>query len=174
MGAGTLTVYAKLGDVYRMYEIDTQVIELAIQLKERRKRGDATVWRVVDILVGHPVLTANEVARQLIRVTFPAANDAIAELVALEILRPSTAQRRNLVFQAHQVLNALHTGMDDVLDGTNCSHEGAALGSGVGRSRPAMPEILLVVLQQMTGIDWIVRSVQKPTYSRDNSSRKKS
>lgn len=101
-----------------MYEIDTQVIELAIQLKERRKRGDATVWRVVDILVVQPVLTANEVARQL-RVTFPAANDAIAELVALEILRPSTAQRRNRVFQAHQVLNALHTGMDDVLDGTN-------------------------------------------------------
>ena len=82
-----------------MYEIDTQVIELAIQLKERRKRGDATVWRVVDILVVQPVLTANEVARQL-RVTFPAANDAIAELVALEILRPSTAQRRNRVFQA--------------------------------------------------------------------------
>ena len=69
-----------------MYEIDTQVIELAIQLKERRKRGDATVWRVVDILVVQPVLTANEVARQL-RVTFPAANDAIAELVALEIVQ---------------------------------------------------------------------------------------
>ena len=42
LGAGSLTVYAKLGDVDRMYEIDTQVIELAIQLKERRKRGDAT------------------------------------------------------------------------------------------------------------------------------------
>ena len=98
--------------------LDELQAQWSIKLKERRKRGDATVWRVVDILVGQPVLTANEVARQL-RVTFPAANDAIAELVALEILRPSTAQRRNRVFQAHQVLNALHTGMDDVLDGTN-------------------------------------------------------
>ena len=50
--------------------------------------------------------------------------------------------------------------------------KGAALGSGVDRSRAAMPEILVVALQQMTAIDWIVRSVQKPTYSRDNSSRK--
>lgn len=95
-------------------EFDDLQARWSVQLKERRKRADATVWRVVDLLVGQPVITANAVARQL-RVTFPAANDAIAELVALDILRPSTEQRRNRVFQAHQVLNALYMGMDAVL-----------------------------------------------------------
>lgn len=95
--------------------LDDLQVQWSVQLSARRRRLDATVWRVADILVGQPVITANEVARQL-SVTFPAANDAIADLVELDILRPSTAQRRNRVFQAHQVLNALHTGMDEVLE----------------------------------------------------------
>ena len=97
-------------------ELDDLQGQWSAQLSASRKRRHATVWRIVALLIGQPVLTAKEVARQL-NVTFPAANDAIAELVAMDILRPSTAQRRNRVFQAHQVLNALHTGMDAVLDG---------------------------------------------------------
>lgn len=84
------------------------------QLQARRKRRHATIWRVAELLPGQPVITAKEAARQL-QVTFPAANDAIAELVEMDILRPSNAQRRNRAFQAHQVLNALHTGLDGVL-----------------------------------------------------------
>jgi Fic family protein len=84
------------------------------QLQARRKRRHATIWRVVELLPGQPVITAKEAARQL-QVTFPAANDALAELVDMDILRPSNAQRRNRAFQAHQVLNALHTGLDEVL-----------------------------------------------------------
>lgn len=84
------------------------------QFQARRKRRHATIWRVAELLPGQPVITAKEAARQL-QVTFPAANDAIAELVEMDILRPSNAQRRNRAFQTHQILNALHTGLDGVL-----------------------------------------------------------
>lgn len=97
-------------------EIDDLQTAWAEQLRARRKRRHATIWRVLELLPGQPVLSAKEAARQL-DVTFPAANDAIAELVDMDILRPATGQRRNRAFQAHQVLNALHTGMDAVLMG---------------------------------------------------------
>lgn len=96
-------------------ELDALQLGWSAQLTERRKRRHATVWRVTELLAGQPVITAKEIARQL-DVTFPAANDAIAELVALDILRPARTQKRNRVFHAHQVLNALHTGIDAVLE----------------------------------------------------------
>jgi Fic family protein len=95
-------------------EIDDIRADWNALLQARRKRRHATIWRIVELLPGQPVITAKEAARQL-QVTFPAANDALAELVELDILRPSNAQRRNRAFQAHQVLNALHTGLDEVL-----------------------------------------------------------
>ena len=84
-------------------------------LTEDGKRRDATIWKVTDLLLGQPVVTVNVVAERL-GVTFPAANDAITALVALDILRPATAQRRHRVFHAHAVMNALYTGLDAVLD----------------------------------------------------------
>ncbi len=84
-------------------------------LTEAGKRRDATIWKVTDLLLGQPVVTVNVVAERL-GVTFPAANDAITALVALDILRPATAQRRHRVFHAHAVMNALYTGLDAVLD----------------------------------------------------------
>lgn len=84
-------------------------------LTERGKRRHAAIWGVTNLLLGQPVVTVNSVAQRL-GVTFPAANDAIAELVDLGILRPANAQRRHRVFQAHEILNALYTGLDAVLD----------------------------------------------------------
>ncbi len=95
-------------------EIDDIQAGWTEQLQARRKRRHATIWRVAELLPGQPVITAKEAARQL-QVTFPAANDAIAELVEMDILRLSNAQRRNRAFQAHQILNAMHTGLDEVL-----------------------------------------------------------
>ena len=85
------------------------------QLAEKGKRRHATIWRVTDLLLGQPVVTVNSVAKRL-QVTFPAANDAITELVTLDILRPANTQRRHRVFHAHEVMNALYTGLDSVLD----------------------------------------------------------
>lgn len=85
------------------------------QLMARKRRKHATVWKVADLLIGQPVVTATEASRRL-GVTFPAANDAINDLVALDILRPNSTCKRNRVFQSHEVLNALYTGLDTVLD----------------------------------------------------------
>lgn len=84
-------------------------------LTEKAKRRHATIWKVADLLLGQPVVTVKSVADRL-GVTFPAANAAVSELVALDILRASNLQRRNRVFQAHEIMNALYTGLDTVLD----------------------------------------------------------
>jgi len=81
------------------------------------KRKHSTVHRLSDLLIGYPVLSVNEVAA-LLDASFPAANKAIEELMALDILRAPTQKRRNRVFQAHQVLNAMYTGLDDILSET--------------------------------------------------------
>jgi Fic family protein len=83
-------------------------------LAEKGKHRHAAIWGVTNLLLGQPVVTVNAVAERL-DVTFPAANDAIAELVDLDILRPANAQRRRRVFHAHEVMNALYTGLDEVL-----------------------------------------------------------
>ena len=86
-----------------------------ITLTDQRKRKDAAVWRVVDLLLGQPVITVNELVRRL-SVSFPAANQAVNDLVALGILRPANTQRRDRVFHAHEVMNALYSGLDVVLE----------------------------------------------------------
>jgi Fic family protein len=85
------------------------------QLTTQKRRKHATIWKVADLLIGQPVITATEAAKRL-GVTFPAANDAINDLAALDILRPNNTGKRNRVFQSHEVLNALYTGLDTVLD----------------------------------------------------------
>ena len=84
-------------------------------LTDQRKRKDAAVWRVVDLLLGQPVITVNELVRRL-GVSFPAANQAVNDLLNLDILRPANTQRRGRVFHAHEVMNALYTGLDIVLE----------------------------------------------------------
>ena len=85
------------------------------RLTEAGKRRHATIWKVADLLLGQPVVTVNSVAERL-GVSFPAANDAISDLVVLDILRPASTRQRHRVFHAHEVMNALYTGLDAVLD----------------------------------------------------------
>jgi Fic family protein len=87
------------------------------RLKARKTRKHATVWRLVDLLLGQPVVTVNAVAERL-DVTFQSANATIAGLVEMDILRPQGTQRRNRAFQAHEVMNLLYTGIDSVLNDT--------------------------------------------------------
>jgi len=84
-------------------------------LTEKNKRKHAAIWRVVDILLGQPLITVNELSRRL-EVSFPAANQAVEDLVAMDILRPLNDHQRHRVFQAHQVMNALYTGLDEILE----------------------------------------------------------
>ena len=84
-------------------------------LTGQSKRRHATIWKVTEILLGQPVVTINTIVAHL-GVTFPAANDAVSELIAVDILRPATQQRRHRVFHAHEVMNALYAGLDSVMD----------------------------------------------------------
>lgn len=85
------------------------------KLAEARKRKHAAAWKVIDLLLAQPVVNVNEIVRKT-GVTFPAANQAVTDLVALGILRPANDQRRHRVFHAHEVMNALYTGLDKVLE----------------------------------------------------------
>jgi predicted transcriptional regulator len=73
------------------------------------------VWALVEVLLGQPVVTVTSLAGQL-NVGFAAANAAVATLVELGVLRPQKEQRRNRVFQAHEVLNLLNTGLEAVIE----------------------------------------------------------
>ncbi|MDP2805718.1 MAG: Fic family protein [Gallionellaceae bacterium] len=84
-------------------------------LTEQAKRRHATIWKVTAMLLGQPVVTVNEIASRL-GVSFPAANDAVSALVKFDILRPSLEQQRRRVFHAHEVMNALYTGLDKVIE----------------------------------------------------------
>jgi len=79
------------------------------------KRKHAASWRVMDMLLGQPMVSANAIVKE-VGGSFGAANRAIADLVALDILRPANNQHRNRAFHAHEVMNVLYTGLDKVLD----------------------------------------------------------
>lgn len=68
-------------------------------------RSDAAARRLVEILIGYPVLSANQ-AKDHLGVSFPAANAALAQLVVLGIVTEPT-RRRNRVFVARDVIDLL-------------------------------------------------------------------
>ena len=103
--------------VHLLRELQNLADQWGERLKGRKFRRHSTVWRLVDLLLGQPVITVNAVAERL-RVSFQSANAAIASLVEMDLLRPQGLQRRNRAFQAHEVLNLLLTGMDAVLNDT--------------------------------------------------------
>lgn len=84
-------------------------------LANQKRRKDAVAWRIIDLLVGQPIVSVSALARQL-DVSFQAANTAIDELERLQIVRQTNDQRRNRHYQAHEVTNALYTGLDRVLE----------------------------------------------------------
>lgn len=85
------------------------------RLGERRIRRHATIWRLVELLLGQPVVTVNSVATVL-KVSYPAANAAVAGLIDMKVLRPKNPNRRNRAFHAVEMLALLYRGIDSVLD----------------------------------------------------------
>lgn len=71
-----------------------------------RARADSTVWRVLDVLVRRPVVTADVLAREL-GVSTVTARNHLRDLVAAGILRESTGRSRNRVWRAPDVLAVL-------------------------------------------------------------------
>lgn len=68
-------------------------------------RADATAHKLPTFLLGHPVVSVNQLA-EAFNISFVAANRAIEQLVARNILR-EPEQRRNRVFHASAILERL-------------------------------------------------------------------
>lgn len=74
-------------------------------------RSDAAVWKVIEVLPAHPLISI-AVAIAATGRTRPAVAQAFDQLVAAGVLVPISANRRNRVFEAVQLLDLL-----DELDG---------------------------------------------------------
>lgn len=84
---------------------DLEALRLVWDSQLADLRADATARKLPRFLLGHPVVSAKQVA-DAFGVTFAAANKAIEQLVSRGILS-EPAQRRNRVFHAREVLNRL-------------------------------------------------------------------
>jgi Fic family protein len=69
-------------------------------------RSDAAAWQLIDMLPGHPVITA-PIAAAVSRRSKPAANQAIDQLVASGVLQPISESRRNRAWEAVGLLDLL-------------------------------------------------------------------
>jgi len=69
------------------------------------RRADSASSKLVAALIGTPVVTVNQVKR-LLGVSFPAANNAVADLVSLGILT-GTARQRTRAFVAREAIAVL-------------------------------------------------------------------
>lgn len=70
-------------------------------------RRDAVIHRMPDLLLSTPTVTVNKL-RELLGVSFPTANDAVQELVKLEVVAPAGEARRNRAFVARAVVDVLN------------------------------------------------------------------
>ena len=71
-----------------------------------RARSDASVWRALPVVMSQPALTVNVLAER-IGISVTAAQTAIDQMVAAEVLALANANRRNRVWVAREVLDAL-------------------------------------------------------------------
>lgn len=69
-------------------------------------RSDASALMALDVILGNPVITANLLKAHL-KVSFPAANIAIEQLLGKDILRPINNIGRSRAYVAHEVIARL-------------------------------------------------------------------
>lgn len=71
-----------------------------------RARSDGAVWRVLPLLLRQPAITVRTV-QEAVGVSQPAAQNAVDELVRVEAVLPASQNRRNRVWLAVDVIDAL-------------------------------------------------------------------
>lgn len=69
-------------------------------------RSDAAAWRLADLLLRQPVLDSR-IVRERLEVSAPTAHSAIGHLVDVGILREASGQKRDRIWRAIDVLEAL-------------------------------------------------------------------
>jgi Fic family protein len=70
-------------------------------------RSDSAAYRLPELLIGSPVVTARQVEKAL-GVSFPAANNALSKLVEAGVLTPHEQNQRNRRFVAPDVIEILN------------------------------------------------------------------
>ena len=75
-------------------------------------RSDSVIKRFPELLIANPVVTVKQV-KDLLGITFPTANAALAKLKAMGIL-VQTERQRNRVFMAMEVITLLDKSIDDL------------------------------------------------------------
>lgn len=85
---------------------DIGSIETEWEVRMRGLRSDAAARRVSTLAIAHPVLNSDTVAREL-NVAPPTAFRALDALVERGVLKTANSQRRNRIWLAEPVLNAL-------------------------------------------------------------------
>jgi Fic family protein len=96
--------YAVVNGRQLMHDIGSIETEWAVRM--RGLRSDAAARRVSALAIAHPVLNSDIVAREL-SVAPPTAFRALDTLVERGVLKTANSQRRNRIWLAEPVLNAL-------------------------------------------------------------------
>lgn len=101
----------------RALELNATLRALADDWQERvRARRGASAWRLAEFLPARPVVTY-EVVKGVLRVSAPTAYAAIDALADAGVLVPRSANKRNRVWDAVEVLEALDGFADEVRRG---------------------------------------------------------
>lgn len=69
-------------------------------------RKGSTANRMLNLMISNPIFTAKSI-QELLKITKPAAHQAIAQLLKAKIIRERTGQERNQIFAAEEVLEVL-------------------------------------------------------------------
>ncbi|UPK73568.1 Fic family protein [Nocardioidaceae bacterium SCSIO 66511] len=100
-------VRASLAAIDNGRELVESLDEIRAAWSDRlRARRDASVWRVVDLVLHHPVIN-NEVVRRELHISDVAAQGAIEKLVEVGALTASEHRARNRLWQSPEVIAAL-------------------------------------------------------------------
>ncbi len=98
-----------------------ELIALLGQWKEKVAsigvRSDSAVNKLPELLIGKPVVTANQV-KELLNISFPAASNALAKLEEIGIVHQSDKQQRSRTFVAKEVIDLLERPSPDLRGGT--------------------------------------------------------
>lgn len=87
-------------------EMTTLLAQWKEQIAALKLRADAAAYRLPELLIGTPVVTATRAADAL-GIAFPAANRALAQLQEAGIIEPLTERKRNRLFVAKEVVELL-------------------------------------------------------------------
>ena len=77
------------------------------------KRDSTRLSKLVDFLIGHPIITVRQVEEGLKVTDYKIAQRYIAKLQDAGILRETTGRSRNRVFRADEILKVIEGPLDE-------------------------------------------------------------